>query len=93
MPCWAWCAVGGQRRLEAACARALDAEAVSVSLIGRMIERATEAQSPPTAPAPTDKSARFERDPEHFATTRAKRDKAPPSDGHEELLDAEGGAA
>lgn len=32
----------GPERVEAACARALEAEAVSVSLISRMIERATE---------------------------------------------------
>jgi len=32
----------GADRVEAACARALDAEAISVPLIGRMISRATE---------------------------------------------------
>ena len=32
----------GPARVDAACARALEAEAVSVSLIGRMLERATE---------------------------------------------------
>ena len=81
----------GAERVEAACARALDAEAVSVGLIGRMIERATEAEATATAPAPAEKPARFERDPEHFATTRARRGESPPPDG--ELADTEGGAA
>jgi len=84
----------GPERVEAACARALDAEAISVPLIGRMIERATEAEATVTAPAPADKPARFERDPEHFATNRARRGEAsPPPDGHHELADTEGGAA
>ena len=57
----------GPERVEAACARAAEAEAFNVRLIGRMIERATEAgAAPPAPPAP----ARFARDPEHFATTR-----------------------
>ncbi len=83
----------GAERVEAACARALDAEAVSVPLIGRMIERATEGHDvltrPPQSPG---KPARFERDPQHFATTRTKRDQTP-ADGLQELGDATGGAA
>lgn len=79
--------------MEAACARALDAEAVSVPLIGRMIERATEGHDaltrPPQSPG---KPARFERDPQHFATTRPTRAQTP-ADGQQELGDAEGGAA
>ncbi len=43
----------GPGRVEAACARALEAEAVSVALIGRMLERGTEAQHlPHTRAAP-----------------------------------------
>jgi hypothetical protein len=60
----------GPERVEAACARALEAEAVSVSLIGRMIERATETAADagtPAASAPPG-PARFARDPAHFAT-------------------------
>jgi hypothetical protein len=62
----------GPERVEAACARALEAEAVSVSLIGRMIERATEAAADagtPSASAPAG-PARFARDPTHFATQK-----------------------
>lgn len=83
----------GPERVEAACTRALDAEAISVGLIGRMIERATEAEAQPTDPAPSAASrpARFEREPEHFATTKAKRDKGS-ADGQGQL-GAEGGAA
>jgi len=59
----------GPERVEAACARALEAEAISVSLIGRMIERATEAATAETpAPALPAKPGRFARDPQHFAT-------------------------
>ncbi len=61
----------GPERVEAACARALEAEAVNVGLIGRMIERATEADSPPDmAVAAPAGPARFARDPAHFATTK-----------------------
>jgi hypothetical protein len=79
----------GPERVEAACTRALDAEAISVSLIGRMIERATE-NTEPAAPAPrTAGPARFARDPNHFATTRR-----PPSDrAQPELFGTEGGVA
>jgi hypothetical protein len=61
----------GPDRVEAACARAAEAEAFNVGLIGRMIERATEAEPPagPPALAPVG-PARFARDPEHFATVK-----------------------
>jgi hypothetical protein len=58
----------GPQRVEAACARALDAEALSVPLIGRMLERATEtdvSSGPVMTPSP---ATRFARGPEHFAT-------------------------
>ena len=61
----------GPERVEVACARALEAEAVSVGLIGRMIERATEAAPAASSPPPKTKPARFARGPEHFATTAA----------------------
>ena len=78
----------GPERVEAACARALDAEAVSVALIGRMIERATEAAAAEsTPPGPPDKPGRFERDPQHFATANKGRD------GQGRCPGTEGGAA
>jgi len=59
-------------RVDAACARALEAEAVSVGLIGRMLERGTESAS--AAPAvPASRSGRFKRDSAHFATAGANR--------------------
>lgn len=61
----------GADRVEAACSRALEAEAVSVSLIGRMIERATENDEAPSAPAPRSGApGRFARDASHFTVTR-----------------------
>ena len=52
----------GSERVDAACARALEAEAVSVSLIGRMLERAPRTGLPfnPHVPA-----GRLARDPGH----------------------------
>ncbi|HVL03022.1 MAG TPA: IS21 family transposase [Acidimicrobiales bacterium] len=63
----------GPDRVEAACRRALDAEAIDVGLIGRMIDRATETATtnqPATPPAAPSKPARFARDPQHFTTRR-----------------------
>ena len=78
----------GPERVEAACSRALEAEAVSVPLIGRMIERGTES-APATPPARSGaKTARFARDPSHFATAR-KDDGA----GQAELFGTEGALA
>jgi hypothetical protein len=57
----------GDERVEAACQRALEAEAINVGLIGRMLERGTE-NTPiqPTLPG-TVVTGRFARDPSHFA--------------------------
>jgi len=60
----------GPARVEAACAQALDAEAVSVALIGRMLQRGTEnAPLPHTPPLPMPglPAPRFARDASHFA--------------------------
>ena len=62
----------GPERVDAACARALEAEAVSVSLIGRMLERATETDSP-GSPTPAPAAGRFARDPAHFLASVPKR--------------------
>jgi Mu transposase, C-terminal domain len=63
----------GATRVEAACASALDHEAVNVGLIGRMLERGTEhATAQPSSPG-TVLAARFARDAEHFAVGRDRR--------------------
>lgn len=57
----------GAARVEAACRRALDAEAVDVNLVARMLERAREATEPDTRPDPVVVQGRFARDPSEFA--------------------------
>jgi hypothetical protein len=58
----------GPARVEAACARALEAEAVSVALIARMLARGTEGQQlPSTPPLPGMPPPRFARSASHFA--------------------------
>jgi hypothetical protein len=57
----------GADRVEAACRRALDAEAVNVGLIGRMLERGTEHTELQPALPGTVIPARFARDAAHFA--------------------------
>ncbi|MGH9307134.1 MAG: IS21 family transposase [Acidimicrobiales bacterium] len=58
----------GADRVEQACRRALDAEAVDVNLISRMLERAREAAEADTPPAPVLIQGRFARDPSQFST-------------------------
>jgi Integrase core domain len=60
----------GPGRVDAACARALEAEAVSVPLVGRILARGTEnASQQPALPFPAGQP-RFARDPAHFAVRR-----------------------
>lgn len=59
----------GTERVNAACARALEVEAVNVALVGRMLERATEADTAAASAPTTLSSGRFARDAAHFATT------------------------
>jgi transposase len=64
----------GATRVDAACASALEAEAVNVGLIGRMLERATEnttTVAQPSLPGVVV-PGRFARDPGEFATRRAE---------------------
>jgi hypothetical protein len=61
----------GPDKVNTACQRALDAEAISVPLIGRMLDRATENSEPERAAAPPA-TTRFARDPAEF-TTKARR--------------------
>lgn len=63
----------GAERVEAACDKALDAEAVHVPLIARMLERDTENKVGSTPFAPTAVNARFARDSSHFATDASRR--------------------
>jgi hypothetical protein len=58
----------GATRVDAACASALDHEAINVGLIGRMLERGTEhTTTPRRSRSGAVVSARFARDPDHFA--------------------------
>jgi hypothetical protein len=61
----------GPDKVDAACQRALDAEAINVGLIGRMLELATESTEPEASPAPPA-TTRFARDPGEFTTPAAK---------------------
>jgi transposase len=63
----------GATRVDAACRRALDAEAINVGLIGRMLERGTEATVVQPALPATVITARFARDPAHFAVNASNR--------------------
>jgi transposase len=57
----------GPERVEAACQKALDAEAVNVNLVARMLERAKEAEEGHGADAPNNVVAgRFSRDTAEF---------------------------
>jgi hypothetical protein len=61
----------GPDRVNTACQRALDAEAVNVGLIGRMLERGTETTDGTPAQQPLPGTVvtppRFARDDSHFA--------------------------
>jgi transposase len=57
----------GAPPVETACASALDHEVVNVGLIGRMLERGTQAPTMAATPAGTVLAGRFAREPGHFA--------------------------
>ncbi len=59
----------GAHRVDEACRRALDAEAVDVNLVSRMLERARESTEPEARPDPVVIQGRFARDPSEFAST------------------------
>lgn len=67
----------GPDRVDDACRRALDAEAVDIGLIGRMLERATEADQPQDPPAGSTPAGRFARDPDEFTVDRPDRHTGP----------------
>jgi hypothetical protein len=69
----------GPDRVNAACERALDAEAINVSLIGRMLERGTETTdaTPVQQALPgTVVTPRFARDHSHFAVRAGEEEVA-----------------
>ena len=63
----------GADRVDDACGRALEAEAVSVSLVGRMLERAREREQGATTPALPPVRYRFARDSSEFVLGGARR--------------------
>lgn len=67
------CRKWGGDRVDDACRRALDAEAVDVGLVGRTLERATERAPTQQPPAGTVLPGRFARDPDEFAVDRQNR--------------------
>jgi hypothetical protein len=58
----------GPGRVELACAKALEAEAVDVNLVSRMLERAREDAEAETSPEPVVIQGRFARDPSEFTS-------------------------
>jgi len=60
----------GANTVELACKKALEAEAIDVNLVARMIERATEALEHDAPPPPNVIQGRFWRDPSEFSTTK-----------------------
>jgi transposase len=66
----------GSLRLDQACQRALEAEAVDVNLVSRMLERAREDKEPDTVPGnPGDGvvvQGRFQRDASEFSSNKAQ---------------------
>jgi transposase len=58
----------GPERVELACSRALEAEAIDVNLVSRMLERAREDVDADVRPTPVVIQGRFARDPSEFAS-------------------------
>jgi hypothetical protein len=56
--------------VDLACAKALEVESISVNLIARMIDRATEAEKHDAPPQPNVVQGRFARDLSEFAATK-----------------------
>jgi hypothetical protein len=63
----------GAARVEEACGRALDAEAIDVNLVARMIERARESTELDVRPDPVVIQGRFARDPSEFSSAKEAR--------------------
>jgi transposase len=67
----------GSERVDTACRSALDHEVINVGLIGRMLERGTEATVVQPALPGTVIPGRFARDPGHFAVRASDRPHPP----------------
>ena len=63
----------GAERVESACAKALEAEAIDVNLVARMLERAREAAGPEPERPSNVVQGRFARDPSEFAVKSEAR--------------------
>ncbi len=68
------CRTFGDQRTNQACRRALDAEAIDVNVVGRILDRALETETAEQAPkTPTNVIVgRFARDNNQFATSKAR---------------------
>src|SRR5256885_8161747 len=83
----------GDDRVDAACRSALDHEVVNVGLIGRMLERGTEATPIQPALPGTVVPGRFARDPGHFALRAPERRQEDIDPVRSETAEASTGAA
>ena len=86
----------GPERVNTACASALEHEAVNIGLIGRMLERGTEATVIQPALPGTVIAGRFARDVDHFALNTTKQphpDIDPPSSESAERIVGAGSRA
>jgi hypothetical protein len=63
----------GAERVDKACHKALEAEAIDVNLVSRMLDRARESAEVETTPSADVVQGRFARDPEEFSTGRTAR--------------------
>ncbi len=63
----------GATLVEQACRRALDAEAVDVNLVSRMLERGREGTESDARPDPVVIQGRFARDPSEFTAAKETR--------------------
>ena len=68
------CRTFGDERTNQACRKALDAEAIDVNVVGRILDRALEAETAEhAAKAPSNVIVgRFARDNTQFATSKAR---------------------
>jgi hypothetical protein len=68
--CSGWSRPSVPNRVEQACVRALECEAIDVGLIARIVARAAETDPPAPTRTVVAAAARFARDPDEFAVVR-----------------------